>query len=1102
MKKKLLSLLLALLVLTTTALAASPDILCGAGGRYEAVGAPEGARLYLARYEGDRFRSLERLESLSGTLEGSGKLFLLDRESRPLCPAGELRPQAPAPIVYKAPAEQDIDSGLMEYGGQAYPARYVNNQLVVVLEDGADDETVKRLLAAYGASAVGKIESIGLYQIEFPSAKTLEELRSITAELKLNGAVEDAYPNTVIEYETEAAPYYPSDAWDIPDDPESPGWDELRPDGNNWGAEAINAPSAWRLLIDKYGSLSRVPRVRVGIIDTYIDATHEDLDVNAVYWYQSGLNVFKKDQTAGTAAEYAAAAETWDAYGDVIHGTHVMGTIGASFNNGGINGIALNPELYGVSVAEAGASVVYTRFGLSTALSNLIEDSECQVINYSMGYKDYHPGKALDDAKKVEKVLRKYLDKGYDFLIAASAGNNRSRDARYNSFFSGISDEAVKSRIIVVGNARQDAGYTFSLYPEQSYGERVDAAAPGGGIYSTVSPNQRSFSDYRANSRYTRLTGTSMAAPHVSGAAALVWAANPELTGDQVKRILIQTANIPVDGTDAGGYSHGMINAAYAVSSALGREYAVEGSCGSDAAWILDTAGTLTVQGGGDMSWDSWCAPWYRWREAVKRVNIEDGVTSICDDAFIGCSRADGADLGTGLESIGAYAFGEMPSLHSVKIPAGVRTIGDAAFGYDAGTPVSGFTVYGYPGTAAEAYARDNGFPFISLEPGRPELPGGAVFFNGHAYKIYDERISWQDAKRRCEDLGGHLVTITSPEEQDFLAGYIGSSAPDIDLWTGIQSDWTRWITGEEVSYQNWGTNEPDGYAGQCYGAICNGGRRGSNSEGDYHIRQGEWDDLHENDRMYYICEWEPAGDPAPGPEVPGPFAGGSGTEADPYQIASAEQLAGLSDRALDGETFAGQYFKLTADIDLSAYASWTPIGSNNSNRFQGSFDGNGHRIRNLTISEPSGMYFGLFGYLHNAAVKDLILEDVSLSFTGGVQVIGGITGGAYASDISDCAVSGAISVVTNSPISGLNCGGIAGMINGTSSLTNCANHADIDCGGSSNVGGIVGSAWATLNSDIQILGCENDGSVTGGDRTGEIAGSYGAYSGSSIVIK
>lgn len=69
-----------------------PALETGPGGAYEAVNVPEGAALYLARYEGGRFQSLEALPALSGTLEGSGKLFLLDGGFRPLCAARELQP--------------------------------------------------------------------------------------------------------------------------------------------------------------------------------------------------------------------------------------------------------------------------------------------------------------------------------------------------------------------------------------------------------------------------------------------------------------------------------------------------------------------------------------------------------------------------------------------------------------------------------------------------------------------------------------------------------------------------------------------------------------------------------------------------------------------------------------------------------------------------------------------------------------------------------------------------------------------------------------------------------------------------------------------------
>jgi len=397
-------------------------------------------------------------------------------------------------ITYKAPTAGNIDSGVEEYNGQSCNVDYVNNQLVVSLKDNVSQDALQDVLESYDAAVVGRIKTIGIYQIEFNSAKSMTELNKIIKDLTALDCVEDAYLNTVLNFEDMATQYYPNETWDIATEFEKP-WDELNPYGNNWGVEAINAPSAWKLLIDKYKNINEIPRIHIGVIDSYIDMTHSDLNVSDVYCYQNGLNIFKKNQTETTASEYAAKAKNWEDYERIIHGTHVMGTIGATINNSGINGVALNPELHAVSVAEASSSVVYTRFGLSTALSNLIEDSNCQVINYSMGYAEYDPSNAINDGEKISKVLKKYLDKNYDFLIIASAGNYSSRDAQYGSMFSAITDSTVKSHIIVVGNAcNNDSERTVSLYGNQNFGSRIDVIAPGTDIYSTVSPNENTLS--------------------------------------------------------------------------------------------------------------------------------------------------------------------------------------------------------------------------------------------------------------------------------------------------------------------------------------------------------------------------------------------------------------------------------------------------------------------------------------------------------------------------------------------------------------------------------------------------------------------------------
>ena len=91
-------------------------------------------------------------------------------------------------------------------------------------------------------------------------------------------------------------------------------------------------------------------------------------------------------------------------------------------------------------------------------------------------------------------------------------------------------------------------------------------------------------------------------------------------------------------------------------------------------------------------------------------------------------------------------------------------------------------------------------------------------------------------------------------------------------------------------------------------------------------------------------------------------FAHGSGTASDPYLVATAADLNGVRD-------YLSAHFRQTADIDLSGYSNWVPIG-NDSTGFTGTYDGAGHTVSNLTIDRASENFIGLFGYLQVAALK------------------------------------------------------------------------------------------------------------------------------------
>jgi hypothetical protein len=168
-------------------------------------------------------------------------------------------------------------------------------------------------------------------------------------------------------------------------------------------------------------------------------------------------------------------------------------------------------------------------------------------------------------------------------------------------------------------------------------------------------------------------------------------------------------------------------------------------------------------------------------------------------------------------------------------------------------------------------------------------------------------------------------------------------------------------------------------------------------------------------------------------------FAGGKGTEDDPYQIATAEQLAYLAkivnDKIYTKEVSQGNYFELISDINLEG-KEWTPIGHykgleaimtelRNISIFTGNFNGNNKTIKNLTIRNLL-TEAGLFGYLFRAKVSNIQLQNINIFG----YVSGGIAGKSYLSEFFNSSISGRI-------VSPLWAGGIVAEMF-QSSILNC----------------------------------------------------------------
>ena len=226
----------------------------------------------------------------------------------------------------------------------------------------------------------------------------------------------------------------------------------------------------------------------------------------------------------------------------------------------------------------------------------------------------------------------------------------------------------------------------------------------------------------------------------------------------------------------------------------------------------------------------------------------------------------------------------------------------------------------------------------------------------------------------------------------------------------------------------------------------------------------------------------------------------GAGTADKPYEISTAEQLAGLAQLVNDGTNFSGKFIKLTADILLNELDKdgmprvaegqtephkWTPIG-NNKKKFQGTFDGNGHTIAGLYInvtgnysSSKAKLYQGLFGNVTGTVQNLIVTGNVAVKNTKNKEVkyIGGIVG--YTTGIvQNCGFYGTISAKMVKSNVEVDClkenGGIVGTVDGQ--VKNCWFYPVEDC-----TAGIVGVNYI---DDYTVKNCVviTNGSTHGKD--------------------
>lgn len=196
-------------------------------------------------------------------------------------------------------------------------------------------------------------------------------------------------------------------------------------------------------------------------------------------------------------------------------------------------------------------------------------------------------------------------------------------------------------------------------------------------------------------------------------------------------------------------------------------------------------------------------------------------------------------------------------------------------------------------------------------------------------------------------------------------------------------------------------------------------------------------------------------------------FSGGDGSSGNPYRISTAADLAAIAQQVNNSGIahYDGVYFKLYNDINLGGM-EWAPIGKNDSTYwFNGNFDGDGHTISNLTITQKTdGGFLGLFG-CSRGTIKNLFIKNVNINAAYGEKAAGAICAANYGT-IEKCGVDSGTIVDKSSGI-----GGISGRNYGT--ISQCYNKADLTTE-NGKAAGISG-----MNYQGTIENCYNAGTIT-----------------------
>ena len=383
---------------------------------------------------------------------------------------------------------------------------YVPNEVLVKFAPGVKSNIANRTLQFAGAGVLETLGDLGWMRVRVPEGTSVQGAIAGYAGLRDVVAVQPNYYYRLL---------------DTPNDPRFVS-------GDMYGMLKISAPAAWNLTTGDSA-------VVVADIDTGMRYTHEDLAPNL--WTNPGEipNNGIDDDGNGFVDDYHGydfrgdnpfvPSQDGDPFDQHGHGTHTAGTIGAAGNNGlGVVGVAWTVKIMPIKIFSALANDSTTAMVINAY--NYVRMMKNRGVNIRVTNNSYA---GPPETPTNDQAMKDALDAmGAADILNVFAAGNESNNNDVNPIYPGSFTSP--SILSVAASDSADNKPGFSNYGPIS----VDLAAPGVVIWSTT---------FSSDSSYGVMSGTSMATPHVTGAAALLSAYNPSLSAASLKATLINTVD-------------------------------------------------------------------------------------------------------------------------------------------------------------------------------------------------------------------------------------------------------------------------------------------------------------------------------------------------------------------------------------------------------------------------------------------------------------------------------------------------------------------------------------------------------------------------------